>query len=150
MGQLTNQFVSQSYQGLLNLANANTGFTANLQTITDGLGGSSPLQMSKTEVNISGTFTINGSPVTNINTGSFVTTSSFNAFTSSIDARVDALEVETGSLQNEINGLATTGSLSGYTTVTVFNNYTSSNDSKVNSLIASTGSYATTSSLTSL
>ena len=156
MGQLTNQFVSQSYQGLLNLENANTGFTTNLQTVTDGLGGLSPLQISKTQVNISGAFTVNGAPVS-FDTGSLVTTSSFNAytssmnsFTSSIDGRVDALEIETGSLQNQINTLATTGSLSGYTTITAFNNYTSSNDSKVNSLIASTGSYATTSSLTSL
>jgi hypothetical protein len=37
--------------------------------------------------------------------------STFNSFTSSIDGRVDALEVETGSLQNQINGLATTSSL---------------------------------------
>lgn len=169
MGQLTNQFVSQSYQGILNLANANTGFTANLQTITDGLGGSSPLQMSQTQVNISGTFTVNGAPVS-VDTGSLVTTSSFNAYTSSVDLRFDGIELETGSLQNQINGLATTssltslsssiavtdlnqnnviaglattGSLSGYTTLTTFNNYTSSNDSKVNSLISQTGSYVT-------
>ena len=140
MGQLTNQFVSQSYQGLLNLANANTGFTANLQTITDGLGGSSPLQISQTQVNISGTFTVNGAPVS-VDTGSLVTTSSFNAFTSSVDLRFDGIELETGSLQNQINQKLDTGS---------FNAYTSSNDSKVNSLIAGTGSYATTSSLTAL
>ena len=140
MGQLTNQFVSQSYQGLLNLANANTGFTANLQTITDGLGGSSPLQISQTQVNISGTFTVNGAPVS-VDTGSLVTTSSFNAFTSSVDLRFDGIELETGSLQNQINQKLNTGS---------FNAYTSSNDSKVNSLIAGTGSYATTSSLTAV
>ena len=69
MGILTNQFVSQSYQGLLNLANANTGFTANLQTITDGLGGSSPLQISRTQVNISGSFLINNVPITNGTSG---------------------------------------------------------------------------------
>lgn len=140
MGQLTNQFVSQSYQGILNLANANTGFTTNLQTITDGLGGSSPLQISQTQVNISGTFTVNGSPVS-ADTGSLVTTSSFNAFTSSVDLRFDGIELETGSLQNQINQKLDTGS---------FNAYTSSNDSKVNSLINATGSYATTSSLTAL
>ena len=105
MGQLTNQYVSQSYQGLLNLANANTGLTTTLQTVTDGLGGTSPLQISQTQVNISGSFTINGSPVTgsSINTGSFVTTSSFNAYTSSIDTRIDGIEAKTGSY-------ATTGS----------------------------------------
>jgi hypothetical protein len=69
MGQLTNQFVSQSYQGLLNLQDANTGFTTNLQTITDGLGGSSPLQISKTQVNISGSFLINNVPITNGTSG---------------------------------------------------------------------------------
>ena len=52
MGQLTNQFVSQSYQGLLNLENTNTGFTANLQTITDGMGGTSTLKISQTKYNI--------------------------------------------------------------------------------------------------
>ena len=140
MGQLTNQFVSQSYQGLLNLANANTGFTTNLQTVTDGLGGSSPLQISQTQVNISGTFTVNGAPVS-VDTGSLVTTSSFNAYTSSVDLRFDGIELETGSLQNQINQKLDTGS---------FNSYTASNDSKVNSLIASTGSYATTSSLTAV
>ena len=196
MGQLTNQFVSQSYQGLLNLANANTGLTANLQTVTDGLGGSSPLQISQTQVNISGAFTVNGAPVS-VDTGSLVTKTEFNSYTSSVDLRFDGIEletgslqnqinqkldtgsfntysgntlnlintkldtgsfnsytssvntklagldIETGSLQNQINGLATTGSLSGYTTTTVFNNYTSSNDSKVNSLISQTGSYVT-------
>ena len=69
MGQLTNQFVSQSYQGLLNLENPFTGFTANLQTITDGLGGNSPLQISQTEVNISGSFSINNVPITNGTSG---------------------------------------------------------------------------------
>ena len=37
-------------------------------------------------VNITGSLTLNGSPIAGINTGSFVTTSSFNSFTSSINA----------------------------------------------------------------
>jgi len=134
MGQLTNQFVSQSYQGLLNLANANTGFTTNLQTITDGLGGSSPLQISQTQVNISGAFTVNGLPIQSVDTGSLVTTSSFNAYTSSVNIKLAGLDVETGSLQSQINQKLNTSS---------FNAYTSSNDSKVNSLISKTGSYVT-------
>jgi hypothetical protein len=69
MGQLTNQFVSQSYQGLLNLQNANSGLTMNLQTVTDGLGTSSPLQISQTQVNISGSFLINNVPITNGTSG---------------------------------------------------------------------------------
>jgi len=152
MGQLTNQYVSQSYQGLLNLENPFTGVTNSLQYVTDGLGGNTALQISQTQVNITGSLTVNGQPIS-VDTGSLVTTSSFNAFTSSmnsftssIDSRVDALEIETGSLQNQINGLATTSSLNSYTLTSSFNAYTSSNDTKVNDLISKTGSYATTGS----
>ena len=105
MGQLTNLYVSESYQGLLKLTDSTTGLTSTLQTVQDGLGGNSPLQISRTQVNISGSLTINGSPITgsNVDTGSFVTTSSFNAYTSSIDTRIDGIEAKTGSY-------ATTGS----------------------------------------
>lgn len=72
MGQLTNLFVSESYQGLLKLADSSTGLTTNLQSVQDGLGGNSPLQISQTEVNISGTFTVNGAPVGGVDTGSLV------------------------------------------------------------------------------
>jgi hypothetical protein len=149
MGQLTNLYVSQSYQGLLKMTDSTNGLTNTLQTVQTGDGDNSPLQMSFTEVNISGSLTVNGQPIA-ANTGSLVTTASFNAYTSSVNTELAGLNIETGSLQNQINGLATTGSLSGFTTTTTFNNYTSSNDSKVNSLIANTGSYATTSSLTAL
>ena len=130
MGQLTNQFVSQSYQGLLNLANANTGLTTNLQTVTDGLGGSSPLQISQTQVNISGAFTVNGAPVS-VDTGSLVTKTEFNSYTSSVDLRFDGIELETGSLQNQINQKLDTGS---------FNSYTSSVNTKLAGLDIETGS----------
>jgi hypothetical protein len=133
MGQLTNLYVSSSYQGLLKLTDSSTGLTPTLQTVQDGLGGNSPLQISQTEVNISGTFTVNGAPVS-VNTGSLVTTSSFNAYTSSVNSHLAGLDVETGSLQLQINSKLDSSS---------FNSYTSSNDSKVNSLISQTGSYVT-------
>lgn len=116
MGQLTNQFVSQSYQGLLNLQNTNTGFTTNLQTITDGLGGTSPLQISKTQVNISGAFTVNGQPIS-VDSGSLVTTSSFNAYTSSNDSKVNSLISQTGSYvtEAESGSFMITGSVAGDT-----------------------------------
>jgi hypothetical protein len=69
MGQLTNLYVSQSYQGLLKLTDSTTGLTNTLQTVQDGLGGNSPLQISKTEVNISGSFSINNVPITNGTSG---------------------------------------------------------------------------------
>ena len=152
MGQLTNLYVSESYQGLLKLANSTTGVTGTLQYVQDGLGNNIPMLVSTSSVVITGSFRGDGSGLTgitaNVDSSSLVTTSSFNAFTSSmnsfttsIDARVDALEIATGSLQNQINQKLDTGS---------FNSYTSSNDAKVNALINSTGSYATTSSLTAL
>ncbi len=145
MGQLTNLYVSESYQGLLKLANSTTGVTGTLQYVQDGNGNNIPMLVSTSSVVITGSFRGDGSGLTGItatvDTGSLVTTSSFNAFTASIDGRVDALEVATGSLQNQINQKLDTGS---------FNSYTSSNDAKVNALINATGSYATTSSLTSL
>jgi hypothetical protein len=103
MGQLTNLYVSESYQGLLKMTNSTTGVTGTLQTVQTGDGTNTPLQISQTQVNISGSLTVNGAPVTNVNTGSFVTTSSFNAYTSSMDTRVDGIEAKTGSY-------ATTGS----------------------------------------
>jgi hypothetical protein len=140
MGQLTNLYVSQSYQGLLKMTDSTNGLTNTLQTVQTGDGDNSPLQMSLTEVNISGSLTVNGQPIS-VDSGSFVTTSSFNAYTSSVNTKLAGLDVETGSLQSQINQKLNTSS---------FNSYTSSNDTIVNSLVNATGSYATTSSLTAL
>jgi hypothetical protein len=65
MGQLTNQFVSSSYQGLLKMTDSTQGLQPTLQTVQSGDGTNSPLQMSETEVNISGSFFINGVQITN-------------------------------------------------------------------------------------
>ncbi len=63
MGQLTNLYVSQSYQGLLKMTDSTNGLTGTLQTVQTGDGDNSPLQMSLTEVNISGSFYINNVPI---------------------------------------------------------------------------------------
>jgi hypothetical protein len=152
MGLLTNQYVSESYQGLLNLANPNTGLTTTLQSVTDGLGGTSPLQMSRTQINISGSLTINGSPVAATDTGSLMKTGSVagNVLTfTKGDGSTFNLSVTSSAPSGTISGSQQIIDL-GFLQTSSFNSYTSSNDSKVNSLIASTGSYATTSSLTSL
>lgn len=177
MGNLTNQYVSQSYQGILTLANANTGVTATLQSVQDGIGNNLPIKVSNTQVTITGSFFGDGSGLTGItvDSGSLVTTSSFNAYTSSNDSKVNSLIAATGSYASQTgvtalsSSIATTdlnqnNRLSSIETVTgslqnqinqkldtgSFNTYTSSNDNRVNSLINSTGSYATTSSLTAL
>ena len=140
MGQLTNLYVSQSYQGLLKMTDSTNGLTNTLQTVQTGDGDNSPLQMSLTAINISGSFTVNGLPVA-ADTGSLVTTSSFNAYTSSVNTQLAGLNVETGSLQNQINGLATTGSL------TSLSSSIAVTDLSQNNVIAT---LATTSSLTTL
>jgi hypothetical protein len=60
MGQLTNLYVSESYQGLIKLADSTTGVTGTLQYTQDGVGNNLPLQISATQVNITGSFTVNG------------------------------------------------------------------------------------------
>ena len=52
MGQLTNLYVSESYQGLIKLANSTTGVTSTLQYTQDGLGNNLPLQISTSSVNL--------------------------------------------------------------------------------------------------
>ena len=117
MGQLTNQYVSQSYQGLLKLADSTTGVTATLQSVQDGLGNNIPIKVSSTQVTITGSFRGDGSGLTGItatvDTGSLVTTSSFNAYTSSNDAKWTALGNQSGSwiTESETGSFATTASV---------------------------------------
>lgn len=61
MSNLSNQYISSSYQSLLNLQGAGSGLTANLQAVQDGLGVTTPISLSTTEVLISGSLTMSGS-----------------------------------------------------------------------------------------
>jgi cytoskeletal protein CcmA (bactofilin family) len=76
MGQLNNLYVSSSFQGLLKMTDSTQGLTNTLQTIQTGDGSNSPLQMSLTEVNISGSFFINNVPITNGTSGTSGTSGS--------------------------------------------------------------------------
>jgi hypothetical protein len=78
-----------------------------------------------------------------INTGSFVTTSSFNSYTSSNDQRVNSLETNSASVNISITNL---NSFTSSNSNTSLNAYTQSNDTKWTTLGALTGSYATTGS----
>jgi hypothetical protein len=69
MGALNNLYVSSSFQGLMKLTNSATGLTNTLQTIQAGDGSDSPLQMSLTQMNISGSFTVNNLPITGSTSG---------------------------------------------------------------------------------
>jgi hypothetical protein len=76
MGQLNNLYVSSSFQGLLKMTDSTSGLTNTLQTIQAGDGSNSPLQMSLTQVNISGSFLINNVPITNGTNGTSGTSGS--------------------------------------------------------------------------
>jgi hypothetical protein len=121
MGQLSNLYVSQSYQGLLKLANSATGVTNTLQAVQDGIGNNIPMLVSTSSVVITGSFRGDGSGLTgvtsNVDTGSLVTTSSFNSYTSSNDSRVNSLISQTGSYvtETESGSFMITGSVAGNT-----------------------------------
>ena len=76
MGQLNNLFVSSSYQGLLKMTDSTNGLTNTLQTVQTGDGDNSPLQMSLTAINISGSFYLNGVLVTGTTSGTSGTSGS--------------------------------------------------------------------------
>jgi len=54
MGALTNQYVSQSYLGLIKFEDSFTGVTNTLQTLEDGIGNNLPIQISSTEIQLYG------------------------------------------------------------------------------------------------
>jgi hypothetical protein len=151
MGQLTNLYVSESYQGLIKLTDSTTGVTGNLQYLQDGLGNRLPMQMSTSSVSITGSLFGTASYATqalsaswapdNTDTGSYVTTSSFNAYTSSNDSKVNSLISATGSY-------ATTSSLTSLSSSIATTDLSQNN--RLTSIEGITGSLATTSSLTSL
>ncbi|CAB4184457.1 hypothetical protein UFOVP1114_9 [uncultured Caudovirales phage] len=76
MSTLYGNNISQTYQGLIKLANSTTGVTATTQSLQDGLGNNIPIQVSTNVVNISGSLLVNGLPIEFTNTGSFATTGS--------------------------------------------------------------------------
>ena len=116
MGNLTNEYINQTYPSLVKFANSYNGVSGSLQNLQDGLGDNLPIQISTDTVNISGSFLVNGQPITaNIDSSSLVTTASFNAYTSSNDTRVNSLISQTGSYvtETESGSFMITGSVSG-------------------------------------
>ena len=125
MGSLSNLYISQSYQSLIHLGTNNTA-SATLIGLEDGLGNSIGVSVNTVgNLYLSGTFSASlqegylyvgnasgrtiafptSSLVTNINTGSLVTTSSFNQYTASTDIRLSNIEITTASVLVSINAL---------------------------------------------
>jgi hypothetical protein len=64
MATLTGQKIADTYKDLLQMDNSNGGLTATLRNVKDGNGVASPLQLSNSAVNLTGTIQLNGSTLT--------------------------------------------------------------------------------------
>jgi len=64
MATLTGQKIADTYKDLLQMDNSNDGLTATLRNVKDGNGVASPLQLSNSAVNLTGTIQLNGSTLT--------------------------------------------------------------------------------------
>jgi len=64
MATLTGSKIANSYKQLLQVGSNNTGLTGTVQTVQDGSGTNSGLQLSNSNVNIDGTFQLNGVTLT--------------------------------------------------------------------------------------
>jgi len=64
MPTLTSKQIANSYKQLLQIGSNNTGLTSSLQTVEDGNGNSSALQLSNSTANINGTLALNGVNIT--------------------------------------------------------------------------------------
>lgn len=64
MATLTGTQIANTYKQLLQVGSGNNGLTASVQTVQDGQGNNSALQLSQSAVNIDGTFQLNGVTLT--------------------------------------------------------------------------------------
>ena len=104
----------------------------------------SDVQTLSGSVKVQGSLTVNGTPVltSSADVTGFVTTSSFNAYTSSNNQRVSSLETNSASVNISISNLnTTTASLN--TSITNINSFTQSANQRIGSLEAATSSYVT-------
>jgi hypothetical protein len=64
MATLTGTQIANTYKQLLQVGSSNTGLTGTVQSVQDGQGNNSPLQLSQSAVNINGTFQLSGVTLT--------------------------------------------------------------------------------------
>jgi len=173
MGSLSNLYISQSYQSLIHLGTNNTA-SATLIGLEDGLGNSIGVSVNTAgNLYLSGTFSASlqegylyvgnssgrtiafptSSLVTNINTGSLVTTSSFNQYTASTNIAIANINAYTQSNDQKWNNLAgqsgswVTAAITGSSLVTTSVNLNTitftKGDNSTFAIIVNTGSAAT-------
>jgi hypothetical protein len=168
MGNLSNLYISKSYQSLIHLETDDTA-SSTLVGLQDGLGNSIGIS-----VNTSGSLSISGSFTSSLQEGYvwvgngsgrtiLVPTSSFdgttdlsalNAFTQSQDTKNSTLATYTASVDTKFNTIGTQSGSWDNTALNAFTQsqeaknstlatYTGSNDTKWNTLGGQTGSYVT-------
>ena len=125
MGSLSNLYISQSYQSLIHLATNNTA-SATLIGLEDGLGNSIGVSVNTAgNLYLSGTFSASlqegyiyvgnssgrtiafptSSFISELETGSLLTTASFNSYTASTNIRLSNIELTTASVLISISNL---------------------------------------------
>ena len=127
----------------------------NVITFTKGDGSTFPITVATGSGGVSGDFVTTASFNTYTSSAATNTSASINSATSSISASLtltDNSKLNTGSFNTYTASVATQIALLGAIKLNSasFNTYTSSNDSKVNSLIAATGSYITSAQTSSM
>ena len=153
MGNLSNLYISQSYQSLIHLGNDST-VQSSLVGLQDGLGNPIGVAVNATgDLSISGSFTaslqsgytwvgdINGKtktvPTSSFGGGGTTDLTSLNAFTASQNTKDATLGIYTGSVDTKFT---TIGTQSGSWINTSLNTFTASQETKNNTLGAYTAS----------
>jgi hypothetical protein len=115
MGSLSSLYISQSYQSLTHLGTNNALSAGTMTQLQDGIGQSLNISFDGTNISSSGNIyaaNLTGSGAS-INTGSFVTTSSFNSYTQSTNIRLNNLETTSASVNVSISNLNSTTASQG-------------------------------------
>ena len=156
MGSLSNLYISQSYKSLAHLGTDNALSIGTMTLLQDGIGQSLNISFDGTNISSSGNIYAANITASVINTGSFATTASFNAYTQSTNVRLNNLESTSASVNVSITNLNSTtqslntsitnlnsNSASVNTSITNLNASSASQQISINSLSAATSSYVT-------
>jgi len=128
MGNLSNLYISQSFPSLAHLGTNAALVPGTMTELQDGIGQSLNISFDGTNISSSGNIFAANITASVINTGSLVSTASFNSYTSSTNIRLNNLETTSASVNVSISNL---------------NSTTASQAISISNLNAATASYVT-------
>jgi hypothetical protein len=128
MGNLSNLYISQSFPSLAHLGTNAALVPGTMTELQDGIGQSLNISFDGTNISSSGNIFAANITASVINTGSLVSTASFNQYTSSTNIRLNNLETTSASVNVSISNL---------------NAATASQAISISNLNAATASYVT-------